>query len=796
MNWDRHAVWAAIISVLWVAAAFVLDDILALIAKSASPYPWVTLGILALDVVILAAALVRTPAATPGRLILFLAQLGLFYLFFVQTVPDLGLAAWGMGLAGWVVNGADFLDALQAFGLALGPAGVENLLVRGAAVVLCLIPAVLVLILLIPRLAPVLESLEDPPASVKWGMPAALVLMVLLMMAVGWVDSWPPSQWILWPLENLVKVIDLGDALQIFGFALVPQKLGWSAALLAVLFRITATAYVVILGYPFYLSRTGSGKASVSTLSDIFLDTEQPLEERLEALATVGRYGSFAESAVPHLVSALVAPEPEIRTAAAEALNEIDPDWAATEAAQAAVPDLTKGLRSNAKGVRLAAAEALGEIGPPAAEAAPMLEDLLGENDPELRLAACEALNRLGAVPAGSAQRLVKMLTEPDEALRVCALEALIDIGSEAVAALLATLGSEDDALRLAAIEALNQIDPQWTTSDEALEAIAGFIEKVEEGFGGDRLVAIQGLSALGPAARFAIPNLITLLLDGDRDVRNASVQALKAIDPKWPESSEAESAVPDLILALIDSDGSLQKTAGTVLAKVDPHWPRSEAAREMIPHFVKGLNHSLDTVRIAAAEALGRIGPAAKGAAPQLEAALVDRRKDVREAAAKALDAVDPEWRKGDRIPKSAAVHLESLESEDWKVRAAAVGALGELGPAAPGAVPHLVECLADPDRNVRATADEALRKIDPKWPRNKLAVKKIPHLMGTLGHGQWAVRAASVEALGKFGAPAAKIVAPRLVKMMNTDSVIDVRSVAKKTLARIDPAGKFHPK
>jgi hypothetical protein len=64
----------------------------------------------------------------------------------------------------------------------------------------------------------------------------------------------------------------------------------------------------------------------------------------------------------------------------------------------------------------------------------------------------------------------------------------------------------------------------------------------------------------------------------------------------------------------------------------------------------------------------------------------------------------------------------------------------------------------------------------------------------MKSLGESQWPARAAAVEALGIFGPSAAKLTAPRLAKVMNTDSIPDVRAVAKKILAKVDPEGKFH--
>jgi HEAT repeat protein len=106
-------------------------------------------------------------------------------------------------------------------------------------------------------------------------------------------------------------------------------------------------------------------------------------------------------------------------------------------------------------------------------------------------------------------------------------------------------------------------------------------------------------------------------------------------------------------------------------LPSIEPyeHWSMSETAAEAlgrigpaaVPELAQSLSDPNPVIRIRAAEVLARIGPAAKDAVPALTRALDDREAEVRKAAARAL---------------------------------------GEIGPEAKEAVPHLIEALREPGR------------------------------------------------------------------------------------------------
>jgi hypothetical protein len=86
--------------------------------------------------------------------------------------------------------------------------------------------------------------------------------------------------------------------------------------------------------------------------------------------------------------------------------------------------------------------------------------------------------------------------------------------------------------------------------------------------------------------------------------------------------------------------------------------------------------------VRAAAADALAKIGPGARGAVNALR---------------------------------------EALKDEFWKVKANAARALGNIGPDAKAAIPDLLPLLTSKDEEVPQNAKEAIRRIDPsKLPKS----------------------------------------------------------------------------
>jgi HEAT repeat protein len=142
--------------------------------------------------------------------------------------------------------------------------------------------------------------------------------------------------------------------------------------------------------------------------------------------------------------------------------------------------------------------------------------------------------------------------------------------------------------------------------------------------------------------------------------------------------------------------------------------------------------------VRIAAADALRDLGPAAAAAVPQLRKTLADRHPTLRQASARALGEI------GDKSASVISALRESLQDSELSVQLAAawslhqldpegkhyipilkstmqsgeggtIVAVGNLGPKADWAVPTLTTLLNDRRPGVRRLAAEALAKIGP---------------------------------------------------------------------------------
>jgi HEAT repeat protein len=107
---------------------------------------------------------------------------------------------------------------------------------------------------------------------------------------------------------------------------------------------------------------------------------------------------------------------------------------------------------------------------------------------------------------------------------------------------------------------------------------------------------------------------------------------------------------------------------------------------------------------QVQGAFGLGRLGAAARPAAPALMRALKSPDALVRQQAAGALGQVGAE----EAVPALA----EALRDAEWSVRRQAAVALGQLGSPARAAEAALRKCERDPNALVRKAAREALGK------------------------------------------------------------------------------------
>jgi HEAT repeat protein len=293
---------------------------------------------------------------------------------------------------------------------------------------------------------------------------------------------------------------------------------------------------------------------------------------------------------------------------------------------------------------------------------------------------------------------------------------------------------------------------------------------------------------------------------------RQAALIVMGIADPRRP------GVVAALVTALRrDADADIRKGAAQTLGQIfsipdkDKRLP-VETTADSLGTSVK--TDESAAVRAAAANALGRMGPAAKIAVPALLAALKDKEPGPRAAAAQAVGLVQAE-------PEDAMPLLvDALNDSDRNVRLAVMAGLAQYGPKAQRAAAGLGNLIAkDESPDVRKKAAETLSLIGPdgkaaaaalvdalqkdkdvdvrRWASIALAKMageakdSVPNLAATLAtvlekEPDRFVRGHAAHALGKLGKDG---VAP-LQKCAANDIVVEVRLAAIEELGEIGPA------
>lgn len=239
------------------------------------------------------------------------------------------------------------------------------------------------------------------------------------------------------------------------------------------------------------------------------------------------------------------------------------------------------------------------------------------------------------------------------------------------------------------------------------------------------------------------------------------------------------------------DTDDQIARQLAAVVR--DPRQPigaRVEAARMIgklgpraaaaVPDLVLVIDRfrgaELEPVQQATMDALGLIGAPARSALPSMARAAarsIDIDLAIKRATGLILAASDSQ---------DIEALMRQLQDRDGSLRLRAVKALGMLGPAAKIAVPGLLTALEDPDGDVRRAAVVAIRLIVPDAPPTGAIVRSV---MIDLKDSDPTVRAAAARALGRIGRPAASAAAA-LEALLN-DPDPDVRRAAADALGRI---------
>lgn len=167
----------------------------------------------------------------------------------------------------------------------------------------------------------------------------------------------------------------------------------------------------------------------------------------------------------------------------------------------------------------------------------------------------------------------------------------------------LALLSHRKPQVRDQAIDALVQYGPGQVP---ALREVVRETKSVDA-----RVSALRALSALGSAAKAAVPELTAACRAEEWDVRAAAAEALGGAGQGDPRATEA------LITALKDEDAAVRAAAAKALRKCGAKGP------EVIARLTEALGDGDPNVQSAAADALGRMGAAAEVALPALEQAM-----------------------------------------------------------------------------------------------------------------------------------------------------------------------------
>lgn len=262
------------------------------------------------------------------------------------------------------------------------------------------------------------------------------------------------------------------------------------------------------------------------------------------------------------------------------------------------------------------------------------------------------------------------------------------------------------------------------------------------------------------------VPTLIELLKDDDPSARIVAAEQLGQVGPA------ARSAVPQLLSqAMQDGSQHANTTAATALKWID-----LSAARRVMTHFVPRLHDSDVQQRRTACAVIGSLGPIAKPAVPALLAVAHDADALVRRNALIALAGIGIP-----PVPIGAAL-VDGLRDSSSLVRQTAVAQFAFTVPLSHDAVAALTPILNDSDKGVANLARTALDK-----PRAGDAAH-IESLGMMLGHSS--ARDYALHQLAQLG-PAASDALPPVLALLKDEHPL-MRYLAAETIGGMGPAAK----
>ena len=471
------------------------------------------------------------------------------------------------------------------------------------------------------------------------------------------------------------------------------------------------------------------GESASYGLSYCAPDSIEPLMEQLRhhnpivrqrACSSFGTIGKEAILATQSILPLLADPVQEVRSRAAWALGAIG------DSRQRTIAALFDMARSGTIEDRRSALHGLGGLAKAAADLAPFrarqqeIFDALMDEDEAVRWSACYAIESLDLDPATHLELIVPRLSDRSERVEEIAIGQLkgladeIDLTSHlapicqvvrgarkrsaaTACEVIGMLGPRAHAAIPSLVDALNSEDAYTTIAatgalwrvDRRIDVALPHLERLFPDFGE---TVCDVISRIGPAAAPLIDQVLAAPESDDWDLQWAAADALGSM-------GSSDSAVLAALTAALGHDSSIVvSAAATALARI---------GAAAVPVLSDILRQPEDPRAEWAADALGRIGPAAHAAAELLRAQLHSPRPGLSAWSAIALAKITGDER---TVPMLVTL-LERMDRADLR-QEAALG-LKAIGPRASGAAGALEALRHDPSDDVRAAAEAALSAV-----------------------------------------------------------------------------------
>ena len=329
---------------------------------------------------------------------------------------------------------------------------------------------------------------------------------------------------------------------------------------------------------------------------------------------------------------------------------------------------------------------------------------------------------------------LAKDKSSPRRQEAIWALSDMRPVPKMAIPTLLECLKDKSSEVQYSAACALGHMD---TAADEIVPRLVELLKDKN-----NVQCACWALSRLGPSAQSAIPTLLKIATDADRDAANSASVTLRAI---LPRDELKASSIPRSV-EVVPAHGWKEE-----LKRLEQTAPEA-----VVTACMDALSQGPPELRLAALEVLTEKGRPAAIVGPAIAGALRDDDRRVRKLAVRGLAIC--------------------LKDKDTEVRTYSIALLRRAGAEARDALPELIEALADQDILVRGQAAFALAGIGSP---------AVPQLVETLKRPNIDARRLAVIALGKIG-PQAELARPALTSLLK-DPDAETRLYAAEALKKI---------